>query len=201
MCCHSPPLFFSLGILQQLTQTTNGYFRDSLVQRPCCGGDFGQALVSRVSRRPERKSEHDDNCNPLVLSAAGCSRSLLHSSRSKGFKNSAVKLFGRFAISSGGPAPRTSPPRCPPSGPRSMIQSAHFIISKLCSITTRVFPASRSFISTCKSFSISATCSPVVGSSRIYTVRPVAFFASSVANLTRCASPPERVVPACPSRK
>src|SRR5205807_994946 len=127
MCCHGPPLVFSVRTPQQFTQTTNGYFWDSLAQRPCCGGDVGQAFVSGVSRRPERKREHEENCDPLVLSAAGCSGSLLHSSRNKGFKNSAVKLFGRFAISSGGPAPRTSPPRCPPSGPRSIIQSAHFI--------------------------------------------------------------------------
>jgi len=40
----------------------------------------------------------------------------------------------------------------------------------------------------------SAICNPVVGSSNIYNVFPVAFLESSVANLTRCASPPDSVV-------
>jgi len=39
-------------------------------------------------------------------------------------------------------------------------------------------------------------CKPVVGSSRMLTVRPVAFLASSVASLMRCASPPLRRRPA-----
>ena len=42
-------------------------------------------------------------------------------------------------------------------------------------------------------------CKPVVGSSSIYNVFPVAFLESSVASLTRCASPPESVVDGCPS--
>ena len=40
----------------------------------------------------------------------------------------------------------------------------------------------------------SAMCRPVVGSSRIYTVLPVLRRASSLASLTRWASPPDRVV-------
>ena len=37
---------------------------------------------------------------------------------------------------------------------------------------------------------MSAKCSPVVGSSSTYSVCPVGFLPSSVASLTRCASPP-----------
>jgi hypothetical protein len=37
------------------------------------------------------------------------------------------------------------------------------------------------------------------GSSRMYSVRPVSRFDSSSASLTRCASPPDRVVADCPS--
>ena len=37
-------------------------------------------------------------------------------------------------------------------------------------------------------------CSPVVGSSNIYNVFPVARFESSVASFTLCASPPDNVV-------
>ena len=40
--------------------------------------------------------------------------------------------------------------------------------------------------------------SPVVGSSKIYKVFPVAFLESSVASFTLCASPPDNVVEGCP---
>ena len=42
-------------------------------------------------------------------------------------------------------------------------------------------------------------CSPVVGSSKIYNVLPVALLESSVASLTLCASPPDKVVEGCPN--
>ena len=44
------------------------------------------------------------------------------------------------ATCSGVPAATTVPPRSPPSGPRSMIQSAVLITSRLCSITSTVLP-------------------------------------------------------------
>ena len=74
--------------------------------------------------------------------------------------------------------------------------SAILMTSKLCSITTTVSPPSTSFCSTSKSLRISSACSPVVGSSRMYNVFPVLRRANSVANLTRCASPPDKVVAA-----
>ena len=43
---------------------------------------------------------------------------------------------------SGVPATTSAPPRSPPSGPRSMIQSAARITSRLCSMTTSEWPAS-----------------------------------------------------------
>ena len=43
-------------------------------------------------------------------------------------------------------------------------------------------------------------CRPVVGSSRMYSVRPVSRFESSSDSFTRCASPPESVVADWPSR-
>src|SRR5687767_11578201 len=49
-------------------------------------------------------------------------------------KNSAVYPFPLFVISSGVPVNIRLPPRfSPPSGPRSIIQSAHLMISRLCS--------------------------------------------------------------------
>jgi hypothetical protein len=70
----------------------------------------------------------------------------------------------------------------------------------LCSITTTVLPWSTSRWSTSSSRSTSAKCRPVVGSSRMYSVCPVPTFDSSVASLTRCASPPDSVVAGWPSR-
>src|SRR5712692_7172554 len=46
------------------------------------------------------------------------------------------------ATRSGVPAQTTSPPPLPPSGPRSITQSAVLITSRLCSITRTVLPAS-----------------------------------------------------------
>ena len=48
------------------------------------------------------------------------------------------------ATCSGVPVAITSPPASPPSGPRSMIQSACLITSRLCSITSTVLPESTS---------------------------------------------------------
>src|SRR4029077_15649346 len=45
-------------------------------------------------------------------------------------------------MSSGVPAAMISPPPSPPSGPKSMTQSAVLMTSRLCSITTTVFPVS-----------------------------------------------------------
>ena len=68
---------------------------------------------------------------------------------------------------------RIVPPPAPPSGPRSMTQSAVLMTSRLCSTTRTVLPASTKPCRTSSSFSTSAKCSPVVGSSRRYSVCPV----------------------------
>src|SRR6185503_7563517 len=79
-----------------------------------------------------------------------------------------------LATFSGVPSAMIRPPRAPPSGPRSTIQSAVLMTSRLCSITTTVLPVSTSRCSTWSSFSTSAKWRPVVGSSRTYNVLPVA---------------------------
>ena len=71
------------------------------------------------------------------------------------------------ATSSGVPTATISPPASPPSGPRSISQSACLITSRLCSITSTVLPVSTRRCSTSSSFSMSAKCRPVVGSSRM----------------------------------
>lgn len=54
------------------------------------------------------------------------------------FKNFAVYDSLHESKSSGFPVNTTLPPFSPPSGPMSITQSAHFITSRLCSITTTV---------------------------------------------------------------
>ena len=55
-----------------------------------------------------------------------------------------VWLSGAAAMAPGGPMATTRPPASPPSGPRSMTQSAEAITSRLCSMTTTVLPRSTS---------------------------------------------------------
>jgi len=74
-----------------------------------------------------------------------------------------------------------------------------FIKSKLCSITIAVFPVSTSLCKISTNLWTSAIWSPVVGSSNIYKVFPVALLDNSVASFTRCASPPDKVVELCPN--
>src|SRR6185437_12970941 len=106
---------------------------------------------------------------------------------------------GVAATVSGVPATRMRPPPAPPSGPRSTTQSAVLITSRLCSITTTVLPWSTSWCSTSSNCSMSWKCNPVVGSSRMYRVRPVSRLDSSLDSFTRCASPPDSVVALWPS--
>src|SRR6267154_262052 len=65
------------------------------------------------------------------------------------------------------------PPPSPPSGPRSMIQSACFITSRWCSMMRTVLPRETRRWRTSRSLRTSSKCRPVVGSSRMYRVRPV----------------------------
>ena len=67
-------------------------------------------------------------------------------------------------------------------------------------MTITVLPLSTRPSSTSSSLRMSSKCRPVVGSSSTYTVRPVERFCSSLASLTRCASPPDRVGAGWPSR-
>ena len=91
-----------------------------------------------------------------------------------------------------------SPPLTPPSGPRSIMYSAVFITSKLCSITITVLPSSTRVCNIFSNLLTSSKCKPVVGSSNIYKVFPVDLLDNSFDSLIRWASPPERVVADCP---
>ena len=102
------------------------------------------------------------------------------------FKCRAVWLSGHSAICSGVPTATTRPPRLPPSGPRSMTQSACATTSRLCSITTTELPSSTNWLRMPIKRLMSARCSPVVGSSSTYTC-PV--LPNSAASFSRWHSP------------
>src|SRR6478609_7253649 len=110
-----------------------------------------------------------------------------------------------FATCSGGPWATSWPPCLPASGPRSRIQSADLMTSRLCSMTRSEWPESTSFWKTANKFSISEKCSPVVGSSRMSSLCAFDFgFAGSAderswQSLRRWDSPPERVLSGWPS--
>ena len=128
-------------------------------------------------------------------------------------------------IASGVPAAMSRPPASPPSGPRSMIQSAARMTSRLCSMTSSECPAASSRSKAPSSFATSWKCSPVVGSSnrnnncgtifrcradlrsprlRRRALRKWSCRHSSArwpASLSRCASPPESVGTGWPSRR
>src|SRR5947208_13552890 len=78
-----------------------------------------------------------------------------------------VNDFVERATSSGVPSATMRPPASPPSGPRSMIQSACFTTSRLCSMMMMVLPRSVKRLSSWRSCLTSSKCRPVVGSSRM----------------------------------
>ncbi len=82
----------------------------------------------------------------------------------------AVWLVGCFATWAGVPVATTVPPPSPPSGPRSMMWSAHFITSRLCSIMMMVLPRSMSWLNDFIRVFMSWKCRPVVGSSKMNNV-------------------------------
>src|SRR5262249_55154357 len=156
-----------------------------------------QALEERRLPRPEEAGEHGDGEHH-----AACGRRLRPRAPASSLaRNCPVYDRSIAATASGVPTATTSPPRAPPSGPRPMTQSAVFTTSSVCSITTTVLPPATSRFSTSSSFFTSAKCSPVVGSSSRYSVRPVSRLASSRDSFTRWASPPDSVVAGCPSAR
>jgi hypothetical protein len=99
---------------------------------------------------------------------------------------------GSSNIPSTGPEYTTSPPFSPAPGPMSTIQSAVRMVASSCSTTMRVFPRSRSRIRVSISRLLSRWCSPMDGSSKMYSTptRPLPIW---VASRIRWASPPARV--------
>ena len=91
---------------------------------------------------------------------------------------------------SGVPSQTIRPPASPPSGPRSTIQSALAMTSRLCSITTSEWPSSTSRANALKSLSMSSKCKPVVGSSNRNNVPPGALAAAPSRFVSRFAREP-----------
>ena len=99
---------------------------------------------------------------------------------------------GSARIASSGPLAMISPPCSPAPGPMSTTQSAVRMVSSSCSTTSTVLPRSRSRVSVAMSFALSRWCSPIDGSSRMYST-PIRLDPIWVASRIRCASPPDRV--------
>ena len=66
------------------------------------------------------------------------------------------------------------------------------MVSSSCSTTMRLLPRSRRFFSVASSLSLSRWCSPMDGSSKIYST-PIRLLPIWVASRIRWLSPPERV--------
>ena len=100
---------------------------------------------------------------------------------------------GSARTTSSGPLAMISPPCSPAPGPMSITQSAVRIVSSSCSTTSTVLPRSRSRVSVAISLALSRWCSPIDGSSRMYST-PMSVVPIWVASRIRCASPPERLM-------
>ena len=180
-------------------------------------GAAADASSARAATRPSRFFRLCC-CAPCTVSmrrsASGSSRFRLSSSFAFGLRPFAVRVPSKIGtqrlprvrvLALGDLLPvcrRTtiSPPPLPPSGPRSISQSAVLMTSRLCSMTTTVLPASTKPCSTCKQL---AGCRRSAGPSSAHrectACVPVARRHSSRASLMRCASPPESVGDGWPS--
>src|SRR6185369_11774872 len=117
------------------------------------GGDEAVEGLHRRRRRPDGA----DDLRPTRAHAFNTA-----------FRNWPVyERSASWATASGVPAATTCPPASPPSGPRSITQSAVLMTSRLCSMITTELPCSTSRFNTSSSRSMSAKCRPVVGSSRM----------------------------------
>ena len=97
---------------------------------------YGPAQLNDGDHRHDKR----DEVRAQVLAREGVYDIVRHSSAF--FRYSPVALAAHSAQPSGVPSKTISPPPSPPSGPRSMMWSATFMTSRLCSMTTTVLPAS-----------------------------------------------------------
>src|ERR1035437_3594844 len=168
-------------------------------QLPCSGGHERQVRANRVvQRKPHLRARREQTCagevrhaglypfvetgaNQLVPNAGGparqgCTVENLRIRRAHALartlrRNCPVCERLLRAICSGVPSATMRPPPSPPSGPRSMTQSASAMRSRLCSMTITEWPASTSRCSTSTNRCTSAMCRPMVGSSRMNRFR------------------------------
>src|SRR5262249_28976549 len=125
----------------------------------------GEKAGQDAAAEEQRHHDGEADVHPLLVPGGQAAATARRSS--SGRRNWPVQASGTPATPSGGPTAIPSPPASPPSGPRSTSQSACLITSRLCSITSTVFPESTSRCSTSSRRSMSAKWSPVVGSSRM----------------------------------
>ena len=99
------------------------------------------------------------------------------------------RLVAPRAAPSGRPRTRSRRRARRPRGPMSTMWSASMIVASSCSTTISVLPRSRSRSSVSSSRRLSRWCSPIDGSSRMYST-PTRPLPICVASRMRCASPP-----------
>ena len=185
LCCFAPTTRITSCRLPSTSSRAEGFSRSGSARRRFLRRAEPDLLPAACSDRTEDMPTEEGG----------------HATRPERTPRSASPVYDLFdrAIFSGVPSATKRPPAAPPSGPRSITQSAVLMTSRLCSMTTTVLPASTNPCRTANNRLMSAKCSPVVGSSSRYIVRPVDRFTSSRASLIRWASPPESVVEDCPS--
>src|SRR5262245_11702841 len=116
---------------------------------PAIGGERSYRHALRVGRRVLRALHARTAAGPSsaglssATRAAGTAVAPPRRPRMR-FRNAPVCERGLRATSSGVPSAMIWPPSSPPSGPRSRIQSAVLMTSRLCSMTITVFPWSTS---------------------------------------------------------
>ena len=111
------------------------------VVAPETAGD-GRAIARFQSATRALRSQLQVLLTERLMPLRDCSRRARAMCRARGRENARCATALLLAISSGVPVAMMRPPRSPPSGPRSMTQSAVLMTSRLCSMTTTVLPSS-----------------------------------------------------------
>ena len=172
-----------LGLVEREAADHRQHAAGERVHRDAGAGDLGD-LAQAVTRRPCRPAARHRTTSPGFTISCHRARAARYCCRRQRRRPTrSPRLAPASAAASGAgigrcamPRPRPHPPafppprlcrRVPPSGPRSMIQSAVLMTSRLCSITSTVLPRSTSRCSTSSSTRTSSKCRPVVGSSRM----------------------------------
>ena len=158
---------FFAGAARWLVETRAVVVFDALAAATLAPVRFAAAFVAAFVAGAFAAAEPPSPLPEARVTSAPVARPGVRALRSStGPRNRPVWLSATSRPARACPRRRSVPPPSPPSGPRSMIQSAVLITSRLCSMTMTVLPLSTSPLSTSSSLRMSSKCRPVVGSSR-----------------------------------